>query len=549
MSVADGSGPKMKSVGSASMNSKSMHRRHGNSDGSRGRKSFLYPSSALTAVLLLTAALMTTSQLPVFVSAASTTTHTTSTVTVATKLRHDESARFDGVAAAAEDRELRGEPKLEIFHRKASKSSKGSTSTASSSKKKSSSSSKKSSSKKKKDNRRKKKKKKDDKSSDTKPKTKSKSKSDDDDDKEELVKLSIKKSYSDYGDDDDDDDDDKKKSDKDKSDTKSKSSNNKKKKRKKKKSLSKTDVDPSKRLCNTSKERQCRDDCFKSNKCKKGHVLSPCHKKCRYECCDPDAAYESTKEGTNAGDLCRTSEEKLCRIECFEKKKCGEDDEDCQKDCRQDCCSGSGSDDKSKKDSKDSSDDDRHSKKDDGKDADDDDDDKDKDKSKSYKPLKWSGDDIPSACQEEVDKFNSCYEKQYEDGKECYGYNADRELEEVFDVVTRSDKLDYTCGEWYDFFCPIRADTDCCRNRIRNIGRCLGREVFGVGGGGDGDDCDDTCRGYDKDKEDVGKVFDPDTFSTLVGLLTDYDLVGVLSGDDPITVSSREQRLPFVIIL
>ena len=60
------------------------------------------------------------------------------------------------------------------------------------------------------------------------------------------------------------------------------------------------------------------------------------------------------------------------------------------------------------------------------------------------------------------------------------------------------------------------------------------REVFDVGG----DDCDDTCRGYgDDDKEAVGNVFDPDTFSTLVGLLTDYDLVGVLSGDDPITVS------------
>ena len=121
--------------------------------------------------------------------------------------------------------------------------------------------------------------------------------------------------------------------------------------------------------------------------------------------------------------------------------------------------------------------------------------------------------------------------------KECYGYNAARELDEIFEAVTNSDdrKRDYeTCGDWYDFVCPIRAETDCCRNRIRAIGRCLGREVFDVGG----DDCDDTCRGYDDDdKEAVGNVFDPDTFSTLVGLLTDYDLVGVLSGDDPITVS------------
>ena len=464
-------------------------------------------------------------------------------------LRHDESTRFDGVAAPTEgeDRELLGQLKLDIFSPRkgggggSSKSSKGGSSKKSSSK----SSSKKKPKKKKRHQRRKKKKK-----SDT--KSKSKKSGDDDDDDDKLVKLSIKGSYSSS--------ESKKKSDtkskltkkkssggskhddKDKSDKKksspSKSTNN---KNKKKSSLSKTDVDPSKRLCNTSKERQCRDDCFKSNKCQKGHVLSPCHKKCRYKCCDPDSKYESTKKGTNAGELCNTSEEKLCRVKCFEKKGCGENDEDCQMDCRQDCCSIS-KDDKSKskddKDSDSSDDDDRHSKKDDGKDADDDDDDDgDNDKSKSFKPLKWDGDDIPSECQEDVDKFNSCYEKQYEDGKECYGYNAARELEEIFEAVTNSDdrKRDYeTCGDWYDFVCPIRAETDCCRNRIRAIGRCLGREVFDVGG----DDCDDTCRGYgDDDKEAVGNVFDPDTFSTLVGLLTDYDLVGVLSGDDPITVS------------
>ena len=69
-------------------------------------------------------------------------------------------------------------------------------------------------------------------------------------------------------------------------------------------------------------------------------------------------------------------------------------------------------------------------------------------------------------------------------------------------------------------------------------------------GGDDEDDCDDTCRGYDKDdKEAVGNVFDPNVFSTLVGLLTDYDLVGVLSADDPITVSRRHVSYLCVFIL
>ena len=441
-------------------------------------------------------------------------------------LRHDESTTRFVLEDVAADRELRGEKKFDIFYRKggSSKSSKSSKGTSSAKTSKSGSSSKKQKKKqKKKQLYRKKKKKGDDtKSSDTTSDTKSMSKKSEDDDADKLVKLSIKGSGGSKHDDDDD-----KSSSKKSSPSKSKSDST------KKKSLSKTDVDPSKRLCNTSKERKCRDDCFKSNKCKKGHFNSPCHKKCRYGCCDPDAAYESTKEGTNAGDLCNTSEEKMCRVECFEKKKCGNDD-DCQKECRQDCCSDSDK-------SKDSSDDRGHSKKDDGKDADDDDDkDKDMDMDKSYKPLKWDTDDIPSECQEDVDKFNSCYEKQYEDGKECYGYDAARELDDIFEAVLNYNddrrRNFATCGDWYDFVCPIRADTDCCRNRIRNIGRCLGREVFNVGG----DDCDDTCRGYDKDdKEAVGNVFDPDTFSTLVGLLTDYQLVGVLSGDDPITVSRR----------
>ena len=318
--------------------------------------------------------------------------------------------------------------------------------------------------------------------------------------------------------------------------SKSKSSDSKKKKKKRSggsggsggsgdKSFSKTDVHPDERLCNTSKERKCRDDCFADQKCKSDNVLSGCHKECRYKCCDADSDDKKSKDDM-AGALCDTSEEKMCRLKCFNNKSCDSSDEECRKECRMDCCSSK----KSKDDDTDKSATDKDSDEDESKDDDD---------RKNYKPLEWSG--LPDSCQDAVDRFNRCYENSSAKGEDCYDYNASRELDEIFEVATDNDPEDYDCEDWFSFVCSFREETTCCRNTIRNIGQCLSKEVFGH----DEDECDDSCKGSggggvlsDKDKTVVElAVAADDEFSTLVELLQQFDLDSVLSGEGPFTVS------------
>ena len=85
------------------------------------------------------------------------------------------------------------------------------------------------------------------------------------------------------------------------------------------------------RMCNTSKERKCREKCFKEKKCKEND--EDCKKKCRSRCCDYDRT--KAKQGSAIKDanerLCNTAEERECRKECFEDKKCSDNDEDCKK--------------------------------------------------------------------------------------------------------------------------------------------------------------------------------------------------------------------------
>lgn len=121
-----------------------------------------------------------------------------------------------------------------------------------------------------------------------------------------------------------------------------------------------------------------------------------------------------------------------------------------------------------------------------------------------YNPLDWANADVPSDCRGLVVDFNNCYENNAGVGGACYNFDAARALDDLRDISNRADRNYRQCEDWLGLVCDARDDADgCCSSEIREIGNCLGDDVWGH----NEDDCDFEC---DVDDGTVPDGTDPD---------------------------------------
>ena len=125
----------------------------------------------------------------------------------------------------------------------------------------------------------------------------------------------------------------------------------------------------------------------------------------------------------------------------------------------------------------------------------------------NYNPLDWPNADVPSDCRDLVDEFNTCYENNAGVGGTCFDFDATRALDDLRDISNRADRDYRQCEDWFGLVCSAREEADgCCSSEIRQLGNCLGEDVWGH----EEDKCDDFECDVDEDSTDeVGESFNP----------------------------------------
>lgn len=123
-----------------------------------------------------------------------------------------------------------------------------------------------------------------------------------------------------------------------------------------------------------------------------------------------------------------------------------------------------------------------------------------------YNPLDWPNADVPSDCRNLVDEFNSCYESNAGVGGTCFAFDASDALDDLRDISNRADRDYRQCEDWFGLVCTAREDANgCCSSEIRELGNCLGEDVWGH----EEDKCDDFECDVDDDTDEVGESFNP----------------------------------------
>ena len=123
-----------------------------------------------------------------------------------------------------------------------------------------------------------------------------------------------------------------------------------------------------------------------------------------------------------------------------------------------------------------------------------------------YNPLDWPNSDVPRDCRDLVDEFNSCYESNAGIGGACFDFDASRALNDLREISSRADRDFRQCEDWFGLVCTAREDADgCCSSEIRELGNCLGEDVWGH----EEDKCDDFECDVDDGATEAGESFNP----------------------------------------